>query len=347
MWRLVARIGAVALSIAVAAVAAGSHAPAAQAASGGVAYDEIAKTIMSGSGGGQPQPGNYVNGSFAADFQAAVNVGGPPKMGHGILNVIMHAQETANKMMAMLKNGIPSTHYFLNGWERNDDPVNQTAIIYRGDLGEKIQLDLAKKTYSITKIGELPEQTPPPVPPPSGQSGPQPSPEPGTAKMTVSASTAALGPKTIDDQPTNGYRMSFKLAVTQATGSCSNGSFATSFTEYISRYSEPAMALPNGKTQIRKNPMTDPQAMSVKPGCKPTITANTKTGPTPPAGKLALWTFMNMSGTMGAPQAQQGQGGANNTFGFLVERGNVRTLGSSDASLFEPPADFKKVDATN
>jgi len=311
------------------------------AASNGLAYDELNKVVMAGQGSGPPEAGTYANGSFGADFQAAVNTGGPPKASHGLFSAISNAVAAGQQAMNMVKNGTPSTHYFLNGWERNDDPIAKTATIYRGDLKQIIHLDLGKKTYYIETMGEkMGAETPPPMP--SGSQGPQAPPEPGTAKMTISASTAALGPKTLDSQPTQGYKMSFKMAVTEATGSCKNGSFQTSMTEFISQFPEPMVGTPSGKVIPRKSAL-DPQKMVVKPGCKPTITANAKVGATPPSGMLALWMFMDMSGAMNSAQPNNTQSATpppGGSFGFIVERGNVRTLGASDKSLFEVPAGF-------
>ncbi len=315
------------------------------AAAGGLAYDELNRMVMGSQGSGPPEAGSYANGSFAADFQAAVNSGAPAKAHHGMFSAITNAMAQGEAAMNMLKNGTPSTHYFLNGWERTDDPVSQTATIRRADLGQIIHLNLANKTYYIESMNAQspPEETPPPMS--SRPMGPQPSPQPGTAKMTISASTAGLGPKTLDGQSTNGYKMSFKMSVTQATGSCSNGSFSTSMTEFISQYPEPTVATAGGKT-VTKKPTYDPQRMSVKPGCKPTITANTKIGPTPPSGMLPLWMYMDMGASMNAQQAQAQAGqGAGGSFGFMVERGNVRTLGASDSSLFQVPAGFTQTSA--
>lgn len=290
---------------------------------------------------GPPEAGSYANGSFAGDFQAAVNAAQPAKKHGGMFSAITNAMQSAEQAMNEIKTGLPSTHYYLNGWERTDDPAAQTATIYRGDQSQRIHLDLAKKTYWIETADEkMAEGGPPPMP--SGHPGQQPSPQPGTAKMTITATSAALGPKTLDGQPTTGYKMAFKLAVTNATGSCSNGSFGTSMTEYLSHFPEPTVSTPSGKPVTHRS-MPDPQMMAVKPGCKPTITANTKMGAPPPSGRLSLWTYMAMSGMMGAPQQQQANNAPSGAFGFLVERGNVRALGPTDASLFQPPAGFTQV----
>jgi len=348
---IVTRVTVITLAAALASISAGSFVPA-KAASSGLAYDELMKSVMSTSGA-KPEPGMYANGSFAADFQAAVNTGGPPKVGSGFFNMIAHAQQYAQQAQNMIKNGNPSTHYFLNGWERTDDPLNQTATIYRGDLKQIIHLDLAKKTYTITQMGEVSGEAPAPPAQPQVQNAPQPSPQPGTAKMAITATTSGLGPKTIENQQTQGFTQTFKLAVTEATGSCKDGTFQTSMTEFVSQIPEPTLAMPSGKVIPRKSNY-DPQHMSVTPGCKPTITANVKKGPTPPSGMLAMWQYMELGGGMGAPpaaqnpqsqQAQQAQ--PKGSLGFVIERGNVRTLGPNDKGLFEVPAGFTKVDTSS
>ena len=316
----------------------------AHAAGGGLAYDEVTKMVITSQDNGPPEAGSYANGSFGADFQAAVNAGGPTKEHHGMFAAVQNAISMGEQAMNQIKVGMPSTHYYLNGWERTDDPGKQTATIYRGDLRQTIHLDLAKKTYYIETPDEktVEEGTPPPM---TGPRGTPPPSQPGTAKMTISATSAALGPKTLDGQPTNGYKQTFKLTVTNATGSCSNGSFGTSITEFISQYPEPSVSTPSGKVVTKKS-VFDPQRMSVKPGCKPTVTANTKMGPLPPSGMLALWMYMNMNGSMYSQQQPQNVP-AGSGFGFLTERGNVRTLGPSDASLFQVPAGFTQVTPTN
>jgi hypothetical protein len=330
--------------LALAAVVLAVAARPAGAAGGGLAYDELTRMVISTQGSGPPEAGSYANGSFAADFQAAVNSAQPPKHHNGMFSSITNAIEMGQQAMNEIKTGMPATHYYLNGWERTDDPALQTATIYRGDLRQTIHLDLAKKTYYIETADEkVFEGTPPPMV--SARPGPQPSPQPGTAKMAFSASSAALGPRTLDGQPTNGYKMTFKMTVSDATGSCKNGSFATSMTEFISQFPEPTVSTPSGKV-VSKKSSYDPQRMAVTPGCKPTVTANTKMGATPPSGMLPLWMYMAMNGSMAAQQQQPPNAPQGSGFGFLIERGNVRTLGASDASLFQVPAGFTQVSAS-
>ena len=313
----------------------------ASAAGGGLAYDEISRMVITSQGSGPPEAGSYANGSFGADFQAAVNAAAPPKEHHGMFGSIQNAMAMSEQAMNLIKVGTPSTHYYLNGWERTDDPGHQTATIYRGDLHQTIHLDLANKTYYIETPDEKVFESGP-RPPMAKPNGTPPPAQPGTAKMTISATSAGLGPKTLDGQSTNGYKQTLKMTVTNATGSCSNGSFGMAMTEFISRYPEPTVSTSSGKAIPQKSSY-DPEQMGVKPGCKPTVTARTKVGPLPPSGMFALWTFMDMSGSMNSTPQQSANVPAGSGFGFLVERGNVRTLGASDASLFQVPAGFTKV----
>ncbi len=352
---LALRAAAIAMVLAVVVVGMGSSQPA-RADSSGLAYDEIVRVVMAGmsgmpgqSGGNEssslPEPGVYANGSFTADFQAAVNAGTPPKKHNGMFAAISSAMDAAKSAMATLKTGTPTTYYYLNGWERTDDPIHQTATIDRADLHEIIHLNLANKTYSITDMNAqtpMMQETPPPYQPQNpGQ--PPPTQAPGTAKMSITATTSALGSKTLDGQPTSGYKTDLKVATTQATGSCSNGTLEMAMTEYVSRYDEPKVATMSGPPAPKQSGMSHPEMMAMKPGCKPTMTTHTQLGAKAPAGKLALWTLVTMSGAAG----QTGQAGQGGQFSTLLERGDLRQLGPTDKSLFEIPAGFTKVESNS
>lgn len=334
----------VALALAVIAITAGSGS--AQAGSGGLAYDELVKINMSGMSGAvepqaPPQPGAYTNGSFEGDFKAAVDAAATPKPHGGMFGAITNAMEAGKSALNIFKYGTASTHYFWNGLEREDDPAHQTATITRGDLHQIIHLDLAKKTYSITDMNaRMPEGTPPPYTRP-GPQGPEPSPVPGTAKVAVSASTSALGPKVLDNVPTDGYKVDFKVTSSEATGSCVNGTFGTTMIEYVSKYDEPTVTRLTGPVHKSSVPV-NPETSVLRPGCRPKFTARTHMGPTAPGGKLAMWAMVNITAGMQTTQGQAGGG-----FGSIIERGNVRTLGPSDKSLFEIPAGFTKVDTSS
>lgn len=300
----------------------------AQAGQSNLAYDELTKFLRAD----QPTP---VPGSFTTEFQAAVAA----EEHHGLFGGIKNMVDAAKNAMNMFTTGIPSRHAYLNGWERTDDLGAQTATIMKPDRHQMITLNLAKKTYRIVDTSvQAPTETPPPYQPPSNPQAPQPSPQPGTGKLDISVSSSSLGQKTVENVSTTGYSQDFKVTETLSTGSCHDGSFETSMIEYISDYPEPQLAPSGAKPPKMTGGMPPPAAMmGVRPGCKPTTTTHHSGGATPPSGRLAMWTFLTLKGNV---QSNQGQAGGG--FSTLIERGNVRTLGAGDASLFEVPPDFTK-----
>jgi hypothetical protein len=219
--------------------------------------------------------------------------------------------------------------------KREDDPAHQTVTITRPDRHQVIHLDLEHKTYYIIDTSAQPMAAPPSYQRPTGPQGPQPSPVPGTAKVAVTVRTDSLGQKTIDNQQTSGYKLTFKLASTEATGSCVNGTFETDVTEYVSNYAEPSISQPSGRPMPSRPAMTNPETMAMRPGCRSTFTAHMHAGSGAPSGRLVLWELLALKG---GAQTQQGSVGGG--FGTLIERGNVRTLGPADKSLFETPPGF-------
>jgi hypothetical protein len=299
-------------------------------AQSGIAYDEMTKVIMNTAA---PQPGN-----FPADFKNSVDsaraAANAPKH-HGLFAKMYDMADMAKAEMAQMKNGTPSTHYFLNNWDRNDDPVHQTATIIRPDRKQIIHLDLLNKTYRIedmTTTMPVMTESPPPNP---GPPGPQPSPQPGTGKLDVTTSSTVLGPKTIDGVHTVGYNQDLKIVSTQSTGSCVDGNFETTITEYISDITPPlAKSNPTLKYHLSGHP---PLMTGARPGCNPTTTTHHSGSVEPPSDHLNIWTLMTMKA---GAQTNQGQMGGN--FSMLTERGNVRDLGPGDAGLFDIPAGFTK-----
>ena len=300
-------------------------------AQSGLAYGEVLRVVTSDQP--SPQPGN-----FKADFQAAVDAqrqyANVPKHG-GMLSLIKNAQAMANAAIAAFKNGSASTHSFMGNWERTDDPGKQTATIIRPDRHQIIHLDLAKKTYRIEDIGNMPSgasESPPPMSGPQGQTA---SPQPGSGKVEITESSSLLGPKTIEGLATTGYTQDLKMVSSQSTGSCHDGTFEATMVEYASSIAPPLRDNP-GLRMILSGP--SPALASQQPGCKPTVTTHHNGKVTPPADKLFVWTLLALKG--GAPTTSAGpvSGGAS----ILTERGDIRTLGARDAALFDVPAGFTK-----
>ena len=300
------------------------------AATGGVQYDQLTRFGVPG----YPTP---LPDNFAANFKTAVDnaVGFNNRpQGHGIFSMLANAQKLAKATQDMIKAGVPMTYYYLNNWQRQDDPGKQTATIFRPDRKQIIHLDLAKKTYTIEDLGD---RTPMPEAQPQPQQPNQPpsSPEPGTAKQDVSISSSLIGPKTIDGVATTGYSSDFKVVTTQATGSCQNGTYEASIEDYVS-----SIIPPNATTSdmLKKAMTITPTAYAAQGGCTPTVTMHKAVGATAPAGHLSLWEIITFKGAQNQQQSQgQMQG-----FSTYVERGNVKILGPGDAGLFDVPPGFTK-----
>ncbi len=305
-----------------------------QAASSDISYNEIVKIVM---GQSAPAPGSYKNGSFDADWQSAQ----PAKASssHGLFAAFNQMKSA----LSSLSNGTPSTYYYLANMEREDDITGQTGTITLPDKAQYIHLNFANKTYWITS----PNTAQTYVPPVQQQPGPQgtmPPSQPGTSKVTITVSTTSLGSKNLGGVDTDGYQLTFKIVSSQATGSCTNGTFQTTMTEFVSRYAEPSIHWPVSVTKLPHMAMprnTNPETASFKPGCVPKATTRVHIGPTAPSGRLVMWELLTINGS-----AQAQQGAMSGGFSTLIERGDVKDLSSGDSSLFGPPAGFTQQTST-
>lgn len=339
----------------------------------GVAYDEIVRIVVNET---PPPPG-----AFAADLAAvrsatpsplAQATPAPRRRGLGSLTSIAGAVLSGNPnaiggavaqeaIGAAVENAIQRSlsaqfgalaatlgsflqphvmHYaYWNGWERVDDTTAQTATIRKCDLGQVITLDLARKTYSVYTPGAEPVETPHPMP--RGRTEPANPAEPGTANASFTLTTTSLGTRTFENRPAAGYTTTATFAMTNATGSCRNGSGSIETTEYLPALARPTVA----QCPLRRVVMTLPETPveAVAPpsgGCRPTFSAQ-KSGPVPPSNRLSLYTLMRVTGSgSGAAPAPQASGAP--SFAFLTERGNLRGLGPADAGLFAIPQGFTK-----
>ena len=297
------------------------------AASGGVQYDQL--TRFGFPGNPTPLPDNF-DANFKSAVDAAVAFNHRPQ-GHGLFSIIANAGAMEKAAMGMMKSGMPMTYYYLNDWQREDDPGKQTATIFRPDRKQIIHLDLAKKTYTIEDMGD---QTPSPEAPqpPTQPNQPQPSPEPGTGKQDVTISSSVIGPKTIDGVATTGYNSDVKVVTTEATGSCQNGSSEVSVDDYVSGIVPPNV---HSSDALKHAMSVSPLSYSRSGGCTPTVTMHKAIGPTAPEDHLSLWEVMTFKG---GDQPGQGQ----HSVSSYIERGNVKILGPGDAGLFDVPAGFTK-----
>jgi hypothetical protein len=144
----------------------------------------------------------------------------------------------------------------------------------------------------------------------------------------------------MESQKATGYDTATTFAMTQATGSCRNGSATIDTLQYISTIPRPTVNM----CPVRRAPLPTTAGEAIDPaapsgGCRPTFTAS-RTGPTPPSNRLALYSLVTFSSGAAATPAPAAQGSG---IGFLTERGNLKTLGAGDAGLFSPPQGFTKV----
>jgi hypothetical protein len=339
----------------------------------GLAYDEIVRVVVNAT---PPPPGNFqadLAALSAPQTVAASPTPAPKKRGISLGNiagvlaggggagdvagavagsVISNAVE--NSLSASLgaqfgalgaaARAFLSPHLiryaYWNGWERVEDVSAQTAVIRKCDAGQVIRLDLTAKTYATYDPSAEPTPVPAPAPRvPRGRPQPADPAQPGTAVVSLTESTKALGPQRIENVATSGYDTATTVAMSQATGSCREGSATIETVQYLSALPRPTV----NSCPVRRAPLPLTASEAVTPpsgGCRPTFSAR-RSGPTPPASRLALYSLVTFGAGSGAtPAPQQPSAGG---IGFLTERGNLKALGTADAGLFAVPPGFTKL----
>ncbi|GAC1405163.1 MAG: hypothetical protein NVSMB64_09560 [Candidatus Velthaea sp.] len=336
----------------------------------GLQYDELVRMVI---GATPPPPGNFQADVAAINSPAPVAAATPAPKKRGLAGLgnlagaVLTGQNVGDAAAGMvvgnmidaqmdrmlsaaagsyaaafrgLLNGRVERHAYYNGWERIDDLAAQTATIRKCNLNQVVKLDLAKKTYSIYDPASEPADTPAAAAPskrarPSETPAPE---QPGTAVAEFSQTVKPLGALRIEGFDTAGYDDQTTFAMTQATGSCRNGNFGFASRAYYSKLAQPQSVCPI--TPARQRYPETPVNMVASGGCRPTFTAH-KSGPVPPAGRLALYQTIGFNGGNGATPAPAASGSPGG-FTFLTERGNVRSLAIVDAGLFEIPKDYTK-----
>jgi hypothetical protein len=338
----------------------------------GIAYDEIVRVVVNAT---PPPPGNFQADLAALSSSQAVAASPTPaprkrgiSLGNiaGVIasggnagdvagavagNVVSNAMDNAvqNSLgaqfggLAAAARGFLTPHLmryaYWNGWERVDDVTAQTTTIRKCDAGQIIHLDLAAKTYAIYDPTAEPTPAPPPVPRAArGRAQPGEPQQPGTAVVSLTEATRALGAQMMESQKATGYDTATTLAIAQSTGSCHDGNASIDTVQYLSTIPRPTVNL----CPVRRAPLPTTASEAVAPppggGCRPTFTAS-RTGPTPPSNRLALYSLVTFGAGNGATPAPAAAGGG---LGFLTERGNLKTLGPADAGLFSVPQGFTK-----
>jgi hypothetical protein len=308
--------------IACALAVAGACLPAGAAT--GIAWDSVVKLAMDGS---VPAPGN-----FADDFQTASQTSTPPPQRGGLFGGITNAIGAAGYAMGAMRNGFAQRHYVAGNFVRSDDLNAQTATVVDCQARTITTLDLAKKTYRVASLDA------PVAPAPSGPSG---RPAPGAAptddgsKIDIKMTGSALGPKTIDNLPTDGY--AFTMATTVTKPGAQPQTMNVAMTAYYSAFSQPAESCGRAGIAAPAAPGVPNMAMyqqmmraATAPSGDPRVTVSAS-GPAPPAGRFPLYTAIS-------PKAS-GAG----SFAMLIENGHVRQISDADKNIFGVPPDFVKI----
>lgn len=272
-------------------------------------YDEINRMALPPATAPPP-------GSFPVDYQAVLTAG------NGGGDDTAGMPEAARKMMQRMKVGQLSRYAYYKGWIRTDDPAAQTAVIEKCQEHQYINLDLAKKTYTITT-------TQPPCPSAipamnANMMGGAPAEQPGTVDMTMSGTSKNLGPLSIDGIATIGADNNMTMTMANSTGSCQNGNMNMSMTKYVSAIHVPRPFCPLPRT------MTAGGMAQRSGGCQPRMHFTGTGNAMSDGDRLVMYSLMNTN--LG------GRGAA-----IVIERGNVKWFSGADAdALFSIPPDFTK-----
>jgi hypothetical protein len=296
--------------------AAATSAPAPSSSASGVMFDQIDRRLI---GNATPPP----PGTFAADLaliqqrDALANHPNPSKPGLSLGNelatialsyipfvgnalahkLFAHNQQSA-QAQALMNAGTLTRFAFLDDWSRVELP-GQYAVIKRPDLGKTFVLDLRNKTYSTDKT-------------PAAEQSQQPYAS-GTATLDSTVTWSSNQTLDIEGVTTTRYDADGALKLSEAAGSCANGTLQAKLTEYVTDGAEPATL-----SQIAIEPFVLPQ------GCDPTIVRHVAGDD--PRGRFYLYRVVRVQGK--------------NAHGVVSQRSNVRELGPADAALFAPPSDF-------
>lgn len=294
-----------------------------------LAYDEITRMIL-------PPATPPAPGSFQNDYAAIVNASSGQSQANeqaragglaGMVGRMMGGNVPGGNPMAMMTAGHLMRYTYYRGWMRTDDPVGQTATIEKCDEHRYITLNLAKKTYAIANARPACAT---PAMPMEGRGRAPAAQEPGTADLTMTSTAQSLGPMTIDGIATDGSDSSMHASMTNATGSCRDGSFSMSVIQYVSQIRVPRPYCPLPRT-MSAAPMG---AMGAGGGCKPTVHASGG-GFINPADRLVMYSRI--------PVGAGGNGGNGAGMNMVIERGNVKWFGGAPAeALFAIPPGFQQ-----
>jgi hypothetical protein len=285
------------------------------AAPNGLAWDSVTKIAMNADSSSL-QPGSFDDDFTAAAAQQSGQTGG------GIFGKMKQAMA----MGQMMQTGFAEHHYVAGSKERTDHLATQTATIVDCVARTITTLDLRAKTYTVVSMDQ------PSTPGSGGGGGSSPRSGPSdNTHVSISVKNAALGPRTVAGQPTNGYRSDVTFTATDSSGESHGGSGG--LLAYYSNYADP---IPTCSSSPATPGAGGPAAMmagysrlmrALSASGTDSRFSITQSGPRLPLGMLAMYDAFTFSGG-------QAQGAT-----FVTERGHVRSINANDP-IFSVPSDF-------
>jgi hypothetical protein len=194
--------------------------------------------------------------------------------------------------------------WFFGGWSRIDTPAG--GLISKPDQGVQIALNLAKRTYTETRV--VPHAGPS-VETYVVSQGP-------AAEVTYRSAPVfkGLGSMMIAGVPARGYQTNATFALSGALGFCAAGDHVLSEVEYVADVPDP-QATPG-------QPLSGDQV--AREACSPTLAGSHRE-----PGRLVVFRSISLSA-----------GGPSGDIVSVVERGNLRATSGADATVFSAPPNF-------
>jgi len=288
--------------------------PLAASADSGQAYDVLFSLLPGDVNTLEP-------GDFAAEWRAAIapRVASPNGVG-----------QPQGAMPAWYSAASAQSLYVAPGKERIDERQAQRATIADCAAGTVTHLDLKAKTYYVVQVNR-PRVTPgnrpqaPATPPNNGE------------KSAVSVVDTELGPKIVFGYTAFGYVSRITSVTAQPNGPAKTVTATVKL--YVAGFNEPRFSCPGGIARIDAIGgigRYQAQVRALTNRRNPNITVSSSGPPMPTT--FAYFQAVQFSAT----DAASPSAGAPFVGGFLVQRGNLRTIDSNDP-IFSVPADFTQI----
>ena len=202
---------------------------------------------------------------------------------------------------------------YLGELSRIDDPIAQTAVIVRPDLGETILLNLAKSTYAIVQMTPAPSPLPSVAAP---TATPPATPTPSVYNYRIESSVEALPDMVIDGVGVTGKRGTATFKTLQSTPVCRAVELTLIWTSYYA------------------NDFDAPTKAALPPGLTPPSTNCTFEHigiDSPRSDKLVVYSSVQLTASVL---------GMSIPIVTVSEYGNIVQLGPHDRALFDAPPGF-------